>query len=189
MCSLLGAVFAAVAPPCACFSLHRLICKQHPSTTNQHPPSGLPFPPRFPQGYGTLLMLEAERIARTEHRSSKLAVISGVGTRHYYRRLGCAPACCRLPAAACLHCCWLLTRRQGSREQRPCSADGGALPGAARDLLALLCLWFLHMSSCVVMCLPSYPHIPNLSLTFHHCTPPPTPRPGMSWRGLTWSRH
>lgn len=40
------------------------------------------------QGYGTLLMLEAERIARTEHRSSKLAVISGVGTRHYYRRLG-----------------------------------------------------------------------------------------------------
>lgn len=40
------------------------------------------------QGYGTLLMLEAERIAREEHRSAKLAVISGVGTRHYYRRLG-----------------------------------------------------------------------------------------------------
>lgn len=40
------------------------------------------------QGYGTLLMLEAERIARTEHRSKKLAVISGVGTRHYYRKLG-----------------------------------------------------------------------------------------------------
>ena len=40
------------------------------------------------QGYGTLLMLEAERIARVEHRSAKLAVISGVGTRHYYRRLG-----------------------------------------------------------------------------------------------------
>ncbi|KAF5828647.1 hypothetical protein DUNSADRAFT_17286 [Dunaliella salina] len=40
------------------------------------------------QGYGTLLMEEAERIARFEHRSKKLAVISGVGTRHYYRKLG-----------------------------------------------------------------------------------------------------
>ncbi|XP_047067064.1 elongator complex protein 3 [Lolium rigidum] len=40
------------------------------------------------QGYGTLLMEEAERIARKEHRSKKLAVISGVGTRHYYRKLG-----------------------------------------------------------------------------------------------------
>ena len=40
------------------------------------------------QGYGTLLMREAERIARDEHRSVKLAVISGVGTRHYYRKLG-----------------------------------------------------------------------------------------------------
>lgn len=45
-------------------------------------------PLRPPQGYGTLLMLEAERIARCEHRSAKLAVISGVGTRHYYRKLG-----------------------------------------------------------------------------------------------------
>lgn len=40
------------------------------------------------QGYGTLLMEEAERISVTEHRSVKLAVISGVGTRHYYRKLG-----------------------------------------------------------------------------------------------------
>lgn len=40
------------------------------------------------QGYGTLLMEEAERIARQEHGSVKLAVISGVGTRDYYRRLG-----------------------------------------------------------------------------------------------------
>ncbi|GAX83381.1 hypothetical protein CEUSTIGMA_g10806.t1 [Chlamydomonas eustigma] len=40
------------------------------------------------QGYGTLLMEEAEGIARFEHRSTKLAVISGVGTRHYYRKLG-----------------------------------------------------------------------------------------------------
>eukprot|EP00271_Cylindrocystis_brebissonii_P010556 TRINITY_DN26767_c0_g1_i1.p1 TRINITY_DN26767_c0_g1~~TRINITY_DN26767_c0_g1_i1.p1 ORF type:complete len:568 (-),score=90.10 TRINITY_DN26767_c0_g1_i1:317-2020(-) len=40
------------------------------------------------QGYGTLLMEEAERIARDEHGSLKLAVISGVGTRHYYRKLG-----------------------------------------------------------------------------------------------------
>lgn len=40
------------------------------------------------QGYGTMLMEEAERIAREEHGSNKLAVISGVGTRHYYRKLG-----------------------------------------------------------------------------------------------------
>ncbi|KAL6043358.1 Elongator subunit [Balamuthia mandrillaris] len=40
------------------------------------------------QGYGTLLMEEAERIAREEHGSTKIAVISGVGTRHYYRKLG-----------------------------------------------------------------------------------------------------
>ena len=40
------------------------------------------------QGYGTLLMEEAERVARDEHGSWKLAVISGVGTRHYYRKLG-----------------------------------------------------------------------------------------------------
>ncbi|POS81853.1 histone acetyltransferase ELP3, partial [Erysiphe pulchra] len=33
------------------------------------------------QGYGTLLMQEAERIARDEHGSSKIAVISGVGVR------------------------------------------------------------------------------------------------------------
>ncbi|KAF6147188.1 hypothetical protein GIB67_009580 [Kingdonia uniflora] len=40
------------------------------------------------QGYGTLLMEEAERIAGRDHRSTKIAVISGVGTRHYYRKLG-----------------------------------------------------------------------------------------------------
>jgi len=40
------------------------------------------------QGFGTLLMEEAERIAREEHGSIKIAVISGVGTRHYYRKLG-----------------------------------------------------------------------------------------------------
>ncbi len=33
-------------------------------------------------------MEEAERIAREEHDSLKLLVISGVGTRHYYRKLG-----------------------------------------------------------------------------------------------------
>ena len=33
-------------------------------------------------------MEEAERIARAEHRSSRMAVISGIGTRGYYRRLG-----------------------------------------------------------------------------------------------------
>lgn len=40
------------------------------------------------QGFGTLLMEEAERIAKLEHRSSKISVISGVGTRNYYRKLG-----------------------------------------------------------------------------------------------------
>ena len=40
------------------------------------------------QGYGTLLMKEAERIAKDEHGSHKLAVISGVGVRSYYERLG-----------------------------------------------------------------------------------------------------
>lgn len=33
-------------------------------------------------------MEEAERIAREEHGSSKMVVISGVGTRHYYQKLG-----------------------------------------------------------------------------------------------------
>jgi len=33
-------------------------------------------------------MEEAERIAREEHGSTKISVISGVGTRHYYRKLG-----------------------------------------------------------------------------------------------------
>ncbi|XP_066943087.1 elongator complex protein 3 isoform X1 [Macrobrachium rosenbergii] len=40
------------------------------------------------QGFGMLLMEEAERIAREEHGSNKIAVISGVGTRNYYRKLG-----------------------------------------------------------------------------------------------------
>ena len=40
------------------------------------------------QGFGTLLMEEAARIAREEHFSTKIAVISGVGTRDYYRKLG-----------------------------------------------------------------------------------------------------
>jgi elongator complex protein 3 len=55
--------------------------------------SAVPLQSRDPtkfqhQGYGTLLMEEAERIAREEHMSQKLFVIAGVGTRHYYRRLG-----------------------------------------------------------------------------------------------------
>jgi elongator complex protein 3 len=33
-------------------------------------------------------MEEAERIAREEHGSKKLAVISGIGVRSYYARLG-----------------------------------------------------------------------------------------------------
>lgn len=46
-------------------------------------------PTRFQhQGFGMLLVEEAERIAREEHGSSKLLIISGVGTRHYYRKMG-----------------------------------------------------------------------------------------------------
>ena len=40
------------------------------------------------QGYGTLLMRRRNASPGDEHRSKKLAVISGVGTRHYYRKLG-----------------------------------------------------------------------------------------------------
>ena len=59
------------------------------STVGSLPPSSIDrYLAARVQGYGTLLMEEAERIARVEHRSTKLAVISGVGTRHYYRRLG-----------------------------------------------------------------------------------------------------
>lgn len=37
-----------------------------------------------------LLMEEAARISRDEHGSTKLAVISGVGTRNYYAKMGYA---------------------------------------------------------------------------------------------------
>lgn len=40
------------------------------------------------RGFGSLLIKEAERIARDEHCSSKLAIISGVGTRSYYAKFG-----------------------------------------------------------------------------------------------------
>lgn len=40
------------------------------------------------KGFGTLLVKEAEKIARDEHFSSKIAIISGVGTRNYYAKLG-----------------------------------------------------------------------------------------------------
>nr|CAG4650797.1 EOG090X02DF [Simocephalus serrulatus]SVE94115.1 EOG090X02DF [Simocephalus serrulatus] len=40
------------------------------------------------QGFGMLLMEEAARIAKDEHKSKKIAVISGIGTRNYYRKLG-----------------------------------------------------------------------------------------------------
>lgn len=40
------------------------------------------------QGFGMMLMEEAERIASEEHGSKKIAVISGVGTRNYYRKIG-----------------------------------------------------------------------------------------------------
>nr|CAH7748692.1 unnamed protein product [Callosobruchus chinensis] len=40
------------------------------------------------QGFGALLMNWAETIAKEEHKSHKIAVISGVGTRNYYRKIG-----------------------------------------------------------------------------------------------------
>lgn len=40
------------------------------------------------QGFGALLMNWAEQIAKAEHGSVKMAVISGVGTRNYYKKLG-----------------------------------------------------------------------------------------------------
>lgn len=71
-------------------------CQSTSRGNNSMPKQALPCPAenvseRFSmcvQGYGTLLMEAAERIAREEHRATKLAVISGVGTRHYYRKLG-----------------------------------------------------------------------------------------------------
>lgn len=36
------------------------------------------------QGYGLLLMKEAEKITKQEHKNKRLAVISGIGTRDYY---------------------------------------------------------------------------------------------------------
>jgi elongator complex protein 3 len=40
------------------------------------------------QGFGLLLIEQAETIARQEHKSMKISIISGVGTRHYYRKAG-----------------------------------------------------------------------------------------------------
>ncbi len=40
------------------------------------------------RGWGRRLMAEAERIAREEYNARKMLVLSGVGVREYYRRLG-----------------------------------------------------------------------------------------------------
>ena len=40
------------------------------------------------RGIGGVLLAEAERIARAEHRSAKISVIAGVGTRAYYAKFG-----------------------------------------------------------------------------------------------------
>ncbi|KAI5149766.1 elongator complex protein 3 [Enteropsectra breve] len=40
------------------------------------------------RGFGAKLIAEAERIAKNEHCSSKIAIISGVGTRAYYAKFG-----------------------------------------------------------------------------------------------------
>jgi elongator complex protein 3 len=39
------------------------------------------------KGFGRMLMKEAEKIAKKE-KTKKISVISGVGVREYYRRLG-----------------------------------------------------------------------------------------------------
>lgn len=39
------------------------------------------------RGFGKILIKEAEKIAKREFRLDKMAVISGVGVRHYYRKL------------------------------------------------------------------------------------------------------
>ena len=82
---LLVTVVVVPGAPAACFCCAQTDAPP-PESESQRKPSFIPCPAL--QGYGTLLMLEAERIARCEHRSTKLAVISGVGTRHYYRKLG-----------------------------------------------------------------------------------------------------
>lgn len=40
------------------------------------------------QGYGTQLLKKAENIARDEYNKDKLSIISGIGVRDYYRKLG-----------------------------------------------------------------------------------------------------
>lgn len=40
------------------------------------------------RGIGALLINEATKIAVSEHKSKKLTVISGVGTREYYQKFG-----------------------------------------------------------------------------------------------------
>jgi elongator complex protein 3 len=43
------------------------------------------------RGYGNRLLKEAESISRSELNVDKLAVISAVGTREYYKKLGYSP--------------------------------------------------------------------------------------------------
>lgn len=40
------------------------------------------------RGFGAMLIAEAERIAREEHCSRRIAIISAVGTRNYYKKFG-----------------------------------------------------------------------------------------------------
>jgi elongator complex protein 3 len=40
------------------------------------------------RGYGKWLLAEAERIAREEFDAKRIAVLSGIGVRDYYRRFG-----------------------------------------------------------------------------------------------------
>ncbi|XP_057244314.1 elongator complex protein 3-like, partial [Malurus melanocephalus] len=62
------------------------ITEKFPKTSGIRYPA---IPAKFQhQGFGMLLMEEAERIALEEHGSWKIAVISGVGTRNYYRKIG-----------------------------------------------------------------------------------------------------
>lgn len=97
-------------------------------------------------GYGSLLMRAAEAIAAKEHDSTKVAVISGVGTRHYYRKLGYHLEghymVRHLPQAdtraAAVPGARAAARRARRLQQQQCGGGcGGGVPGGASALPVL----------------------------------------------------
>jgi len=71
------------------------------------------------RGFGTLLMAEAARIATQEHGSTRVLVISGVGTRHFYRRMGYS-----------LHGPYMVRDFGGAAQPGPAAGGGVAARGA-----------------------------------------------------------